>query len=89
MLVKMPGLEKIPVNLRNCITRPKKIANEKNQTVKEIAGKDVDRVPTNLRGVFRDLLKSGKATIILWYNISFLFILNLKLIKNQKLRMKI
>ena len=42
MLVKMPGLEKIPVNLHNCITRPKKIANEKNQTVKEIAGKDVD-----------------------------------------------
>ena len=85
----MPELEKIPVNLCNCITRPKKIANEKNQTVKEIAGKDVDRVPANLRGVFRDLLKSGKATNILWYNISFLFILNLKLIKNQKLRMKI
>ena len=34
MLVKMPGLEKIPVNLRNCITRPKKIANEKNQSKK-------------------------------------------------------
>ena len=89
MLVKMPGLERIPVNMRNCITRPKKIANEKNQTVKEIAGKDVDQVPANLHGVFRDLLKSGKATNILWYNISFFFILKLKLIKNQKLRKEI
>ena len=73
MLVKMPGLEKITVNLHNCITRPNKIANEKNQTVKEIAGKDFDRVPANLHGVFRDLPKSGKATNILWYNISFFF----------------
>ena len=47
----------------------KKKTSEKNQIVKEIAGKDVVLVPANLCGVFRDLLKSGKATNILWYTI--------------------
>ena len=63
----------------------KKKTSEKNQIVKEIAGKDVVLVPANLCGVFRDLLKSGKATNILWYTIfvSF-FILKLKLIKNSE-----
>ena len=85
MLVKMLGLEEIPVNVRDDITRPKKKTNEKNQTVKEIAGKDVGRVPANLCGVFKDLLKSGKVTSILWYTIfvSF-FILKLKLMKNSE-----
>ena len=69
MLVKMLGLEEIPVNLHGDITRPKKISsNEKKQTVKEIAEKDVGRVP----GVFRDLLKSGKAKIS--FGIAFLFL---------------
>ena len=62
MPVKMPGLEEIPVNLHDNITRPRKKLNEKNQTVKEIAGKDVGQVSANLCGVFRDLQKSGKAT---------------------------
>ena len=62
MPVKMPGLEEIPVNLHDDITWPKKKSHEKNQTVKEIARKDVGWVPANLCGVFRDLLKSGKAT---------------------------
>ena len=47
ILVKIPGLEEIPVNLHDDITRPKKKSNEKNQTVKEIAGKDVGRVSAN------------------------------------------
>ena len=72
MLVKMLGLEEIPVNLHDDITRPKKKSNEKNQTVKEIAEKDVGRVPANLCGVFRDLLKSGKAKIS--FGIAFLFL---------------
>ena len=73
MLVKMLGLEEIPVNLHGDITRPKKIpSNEKKQTVKEIAEKDVGRVPANLCGVFRDLLKSGKAKIS--FGIAFLFL---------------
>ena len=72
MLVKMLGLEEIPVNLHDDITRPKKKSNEKNQTVKEIAEKDVGRVPANLCGVFRDLLKSGKAKIS--FGIPFLFL---------------
>ena len=43
----MPGLEEIPVNLHDDITRPKKKSNEKNQTVKEIVGKDVGGVSAN------------------------------------------
>lgn len=63
----------------------KRKTSEKNQIVKEIAGKDVGLVPANLCGVFRDLLKSGKATNILWYTIfvSF-FILKLNLIRNSE-----
>ena len=72
MLVKMLGLEEIPANLLDDITRPKKKSNEKNQTVKEIAEKDVGRVPVNLCGVFRDLLKSGKEKISI--GIPFLFL---------------
>ena len=72
MLVKMLGLEEIPVTLHDDIARPKKKSNEKNQTVKEIAEKDVGRVPANLCGVFRDLLKSGKAKIS--FGIPFLFL---------------
>ena len=62
-----------------------KKTSEKNQIVKEIAGKDVGLVPATLCGVFRDLLESGKATNILWYTIfvSF-FISKLKLIKNSE-----
>ena len=54
--VKMPEIEYIPENLRNQSTRD-------GQTVRQIAGKIVGRVPRNLCTVFTKLIEDGLCEI--------------------------
>ena len=66
MLVKMPPLDDIPSRLHQDVTRKKKGAHEKDQTVDEIADEIVGRVPANLCRVFRELIKQREVEKIEW-----------------------
>ena len=58
MIIKMPPLNKIPNNFHDDVTKEKK-GKEKQQTVKDIAGETVGRVPANICKIFEKLLDNG------------------------------
>jgi hypothetical protein len=64
MTVLMPCLTQIPGHLHDDITAPRRIAP---QTVRTIAGQQVGRVPANLCGALRELLRRGLIYQITWY----------------------
>lgn len=58
MIIKIPQLCKIPTELHNVVTKPKR-GKEHEQTVKSNAGKTVGRVPANVCKIFTTLLNNG------------------------------
>ncbi|XP_070549244.1 uncharacterized protein [Ptychodera flava] len=66
MSVLMPTLDDIPGYLHETITREADKRNPK-QIIKDIAGKQVGRVPANLCGAFRRVLDEGEANISCHY----------------------
>ena len=63
MVVKMPELKEIHSSIHEDVTKEAK-GKEPQQTVKDIAGKTVGRVPANLCKLFEKLLKDGYVTNI-------------------------
>ena len=61
----MPSMADIPILFRGAVTRPAK-NGKPEQTVAEIAGRMVGRVPANLGEVFKDLKDS--IISIKWYD---------------------
>ena len=58
MIIKMPELKKIPSSFYKAITKSAR-GKEKAQTVEEIAGETVGRVPANVCKLFNKLLQEG------------------------------
>lgn len=59
MSVSMPKLDCIPLYLHEVVTREER-GRDKEQRVRDTAGRQVGRVPANLCKLFRKLLKNGE-----------------------------
>ncbi|VDI07438.1 Hypothetical predicted protein [Mytilus galloprovincialis] len=55
MRVMMPVLDNIPHHLHDAVTKESSVRHSRRQTVREIAGRQVGRVPANLCRAFRIL----------------------------------
>ena len=69
MVVKMPQIEDIPVELHGRVSYPKsrnpKDKRQTDQYVRDVAGKKVGNVPSNI-GLFRRLKRERKVKEIHW-----------------------
>ena len=63
MVIKMPSLNEIPEKFHEDITKEKR-GKEKQQTVKDIVGAIIGRVPANICKLFEKLLADGDVTSI-------------------------
>ena len=68
MLVKVPDM--VPPSMHSIITRPALKKGSKDQTVKDILGKTVGRVPANLCQTFRSILGRQPDCSITWWVLS-------------------
>ena len=70
MIVRVPQLEDIPEELHGRVSYPKsRNRNDKRQTdqyIREVAGKKVGNVPSNICGLFRRLKRERKVQNIHW-----------------------
>lgn len=70
MVVKMPQIEDIPVELHGRVSYPKsrnpKDKRQTDQYVRDVAGKKVGNVPSNICGLFRRLKRERKVKEIHW-----------------------
>ena len=70
MIVKLPPIEDIPLELHNKVSYPKsrnpKDPRQRDQLIKEVAGKKIGNVPARICGLFRRLIREGKVKSIHW-----------------------